>query len=171
MQPVILKYMNVLTSYMRRPTSFAVMILLPVFSLVLAGCSSLCVFGLGCSPSVEVRVEGEETMNGGNAASVVIYQLTNDTKFRTTPIEAFWKDDEAALGNEMIGRKREVLMYPLQLRFIDVSLEPKANFIAIAANLRNPESDSWRRIFAVEDVKNEILRVRVDENEVTVSIQ
>jgi type VI secretion system VasD/TssJ family lipoprotein len=163
--------MNVLISYMRRPTFVAVMILVPVLSLALTGCRSLCVFGLGCSPSVEVRVQGEEAMNGGNAASVVIYQLTNDTKFRTTPIEAFWKDDEAALGNEMIGRKREVLMYPLQLRFIDVSLEPKANFVAVAANLRNPESDSWRRIFPVEDIKNETLRVRVDENEVTVSIQ
>lgn len=156
---------------MRRHLALILALLVSASSLTLTGCGTLCVFGLGCSPSVDVQVKGEEDMNGGNAASVVIYQLSNDAKFRTTPIEAFWRDDEAALGDELVGRRREVLMYPLQIRFIEVDVEENTNFIAVAANLRNPEADAWRRIFPVKEVVGESVQVRVANTTLDITVE
>lgn len=156
---------------MHRHVTLILALLVSVSSLMFAGCGTLCVFGLGCSPSVDVQVQGEEEMNGGNAASVVIYQLSNDAKFRTTPIEEFWRDDEAALGDELVGRRREVLLYPLQIRFIEVAVEEKANFIAVAANLRNPEADGWRRIFPAKEVVGERVQVRVADTTLDITVE
>ena len=156
---------------MHRYRTLILALLIVALPLTLTGCSTLCVFGLGCSPSVDVQVKGEEEMNGGNAASVVIYQLSNDAKFRTTPIEEFWRDDEAALGDELVGRRREVLMYPLQIRFIEVEVEESTNFIAVAANLRNPEADAWRRIFPVKEVVGARVQVCVADTTLDITVE
>jgi type VI secretion system VasD/TssJ family lipoprotein len=110
-------------------------------------------------------------MNRGNAASVVIYQLSNDVKFRTAPIEEFWRDDEAALGDELVGRRREVLLYPLQVRLLETEIEENANFIAVAANLRNPKTDAWRRIFPTDEVVGERVQVHVAETMLDITVE
>lgn len=137
----------------------------------LAGCGTLCTFGLGCDPAVDVTVTGAADMNGGNAASVVVYQLSNDTNFRRTPIEAFWRNDGDALGDELVGRKREILLYPDEERTIEIALEEKANFIGIAANLREPEPDQWRRIYPVEEVEGEHTVIQVGANQLIVNVE
>ena len=156
---------------MHRHHTLILALLVVASLLTFTGCGTLCAFGLGCSPSVDVEVEGKEEMNGGNAASVVIYQLSNDAKFRITPIEEFWQDDEAALGDELVGRRREVLMYPLQMRFIEVAVEEKTNFIAVAANLRNPEADAWRRILPVKKVIGARVQVRVADTTLDITVE
>jgi len=116
-------------------------------------------------------MQGNENMNSGNAARLVIYQLSTDAGFRTTPVEAFWRDDKAALGDDLVGRRREVLLYPLQIRFMEVEVEDKANYIAIAANLRKTEGDGWRRIFRLEEVTGERVQIRVAERTLDVSVE
>ena len=157
--------------YINNYCTLIIVFIIVAFPLALTGCSTSCVIGIGCSPSVDVQVKGEKEMNGGNAASVVIYQLSNDAKFRTTPIEEFWRDDEAVLGDELVGRRREVLMYPLQIRFIEVEVEENTNFIAVAANLRNPEADAWRRIFPVKEVVGERVQVCVADTTLDITVE
>lgn len=154
-----------------RSASFVSLFVAACVLVALTGCGTLCPLGLGCDPSVDVRVSGSPDMNGGNAASVVIYQLSNDTNFRRTPIEAFWRDDGNALGDELVGRKREILLYPDERRAVEVDLEEKANFLGFAANLREPEPDRWRRIYPVADVEGERAVVQVGARELVVRIE
>jgi len=110
-------------------------------------------------------------MNGGNAARVVIYQLADDAAFRAASVDEFWQDDGSVLDDATVGRQRGLVLYPLEIRLIDVELEASTTFIAVAANLRYPEPGGWRHVFPVDDVTGKTLRVRVSEGDVVAVIQ
>ena len=110
-------------------------------------------------------------MNGGNAARVTIYQLADDAAFREASVEEFWQDEESVLDDAAMGRQRGLVLYPLEIRLIDVDLEASTKFIAVAANLRHPRPGAWRHVFPVDDVTGKTLRVRVSEGEVVAVVQ
>jgi type VI secretion system VasD/TssJ family lipoprotein len=107
-------------------------------------------------------------MNGGHGTRVMVIQLSGDVAFRNTPIEAFWGKGPSALREDLVGRRQEMLLFPLETRGMVVETDPQARFLAVAVNLRNPEADTWRWIRSVDDVRRDDLCVNVGERRVTV---
>lgn len=119
---------------------------------------------------MEMTVRGEANMNnGGNAAVVRIYQLTGDSNFMRTSIESFWENDEQALGDELIGPKEEILLYPNEERAIDLEIGEETRFVGIAADLRAPDPLQWRRVFNADELRGEQITVTVSEDRLNVS--
>lgn len=131
--------------------------------LVLIGCK-------GSQQATEMSVIGESDMNnGGNAAVVRIYQLSGDSNFTRASLETFWRDDEQALGTELIGAKQEILLYPEQERAIDLNLSDQTRYLGIAADLRAPDPVQWRQIFNAQELLGKQVNVRVGTDRLTVS--
>lgn len=126
----------------------------------------------GCSTSLEVTLVGNEAMNmGGNATVVKVYQLKGDGNFRSVPFSAFWQDDEAALGGELLETSRKVTVYPAaESRTIEFDLIDKAKHIGVAANLRKPDQEDWRFIHSTGKMGDEVV-VTVIENRIEVDVE
>jgi len=101
-----------------------------------------------------LSLEGSSSMNsGGNAAVVRVYQLASSTTFRQAPIESFWQDDEGLLGSDLVVPKVERTLYPDAVEEITLEIHENTRYIAIAADLRDPDADHWRQLFTVEEVE------------------
>lgn len=125
----------------------------------------------GCSNSLEVAFDGTETMNtGGNAAVVKVYQLKGDGNFQGVPFSTFWRDEEAALGGELLESPRKVTVYPGESRILEFELVDQTNHIGVAANLRSPDQDGWRYIHPVKEMGDEVV-VTVVENKIDVEVE
>lgn len=125
----------------------------------------------GCSGPLEMTIAGSPDLNsGGNAAVVRIYELSGDSNFRTTSIEAFWRDDEAALGSEYIDH-RQMLVYPDEVETISIEVKNETAFIGIAVDLRQPREDQWREIYPVDQLKGGDIAISVGSNSLTVNVQ
>ncbi len=134
----------------------------------------LCVLAfisVGCSESLTVAVSGSSTMNnGGNAAVVKVYQLKGDANFKKVPVSAFWRDDKSALKGDLLGSPRKVTLYPSDSTTIEFPLLESAQYIGVAANLRNPDREDWRSIHPVKGMGDEVF-VTVEEQRVVVDVE
>lgn len=118
---------------------------------------------------IQLHISGSPDMNsGGNAAIVRAYLLASDASFRRTNLEAFWQDDTAALGSDLIAPKREVLLYPGENEDIQLNMIPGVAYVGIAADLRNPDPNSWRVIYPVSELRGRRLIVTVGEDRLDV---
>lgn len=145
-----------------------------------AGCVTVLVLAVGliagCGRGAErppapvyLNVSGSADMNsGGNAAIVRVYLLASDASFRRTNLEAFWQDDAAALGSDLVGPKREILLYPGESEEIELNMIPGVSYIGIAADLRNPDPNSWREIYPVAELGNRRLNITIGEDRLDV---
>jgi type VI secretion system VasD/TssJ family lipoprotein len=70
-----------------------------------------------------------------------------------------------------VASRREVVLYPDESRTVELTLSDQANYVAVAANLRDPEPDAWRRVFPVDEVKGERLLVQVNAQTLDVTIE
>ncbi len=123
-------------------------------------------------PPLTVTVVGEEDLNGGgNAAVLRIYQLAGDANFQRAPVQAFWQNDEQALGGELISAKREVLLFPGSTEDVRIVIDDRAQFLAIAADLRDPDPDNWRAIYPVDAVRGKAMAVLVGDNRLFVRVE
>ena len=138
--------------------------------------------GLGCSrapqappppppPLMMTVVGGEDLNGGGNAAVLRIYQLSGDANFRRAPVQAFWQDDEQALGAELVSAKREVLLFPGSTETVQIDLADDAAFVAIAADLRDPDPENWRAIYPADEVRGQAVGVVVGEDRLFVRLE
>ncbi len=138
------------------------------------GCSAFPFFsGDDAPPTLRVTLTGQPDMNsGGNAAVVRIYQLSGASNFTRSPLEAFWRDDEAALGDELV-QKREVLLYPEQERSVVLEISEAAQFVGVAANLRNPNREAWRAIYSIPDLdlEEQGVVVSVGDDRITAAVE
>jgi type VI secretion system VasD/TssJ family lipoprotein len=107
---------------------------------------------------------------GGNAAVVKLYQLKGDGNFRSVPFSTFWRDDEAALGGELLEAPRKVTVYPADSSTIEFDLLDKAQHIGVAANLRKPDQDEWRFTHPVREMGDEVA-VTVTEDRIEVDVE
>ena len=136
--------------------------------LLMGGCSG--------SKALNMTVVGTPNLNstdetpGGNAAVVRIYQLSNDNKFRTVTLEAFWEDDRAALGNEMVSRQ-QLQLYPDSFERLEIELEETTRFIGVAADLRRPDHERWREVYALSDLMGKRITVEVSRDRVAITVQ
>lgn len=108
--------------------------------------------------------------NGGNAAVVKVYQLKGNTNFKRVPVSAFWRDDRKALGGELLGSPRKVTLYPSDSTTIEFELIKKAQYIGVAANLRDPDREDWRSIHPLEGMGDHV-SVTVEERRVAVNVE
>jgi len=114
---------------------------------------------------VLIAVDGLADMNaGGNAAIVRVYLLASDAGFRRTPIQDFWQDDAAALGSDLMGAKREVLLYPGDQETFQIEPVAGVAFVGIAADLREPDPNGWRVIYPVGDLRGRRLAITVNSD-------
>lgn len=132
----------------------------------------------GCSkkppapPTLTATIVGEADLNGGgNAAVVRLYPLAGDANFRRAPVQSFWQNDEAALGEELVSAKREVLLFPGTNEAVELPLDDRAQFVGIAADLRDPDPDHWRAIYPVDEVRGQNVSIRVGERRLFVRLE
>lgn len=87
----------------------------------------------------------------GTAVRVFLYELSDDSNFRSVEMATFFT--EGALGNDVIDR-REYRLFPDRREPIEV-IKPNDNtrFIGVAADMRCPDGDNWRRVYSVEELK------------------
>ena len=135
---------------------------------VLAGCS-----GGGAVPApdrdVAVALAGAPDMNaGGNAAVVRLYQLTGEAPFALVPLEEFWADDDAALGRTLVS-KREVLLYPEEVRAVPLVLDARTTHVGVAADFRSPGLDDWRAVLPAARVLTDGLGVLVADSALVIT--
>lgn len=143
----------------------------------------LLVGGIGCrrapmapqappEPPLTLTAVGGENLNGGgNAAVLRIYQLAGDANFRRAPVQQFWQNDEQALGAELVGTKREVLLFPGSSEVVQLEIEDDTEFVAVAADFRAPDQEGWRAIYPVEEVRGSAMSVLVGEDRLYVRVE
>lgn len=108
---------------------------------------------VGCGGPLEMVVSGESDLNsGGNAAVIRVYELSGTSNFRTTPLGQFWQDDQAALGDQYVNHQ-QFLLYPNQVERLTLDVSDETSHIGIAADLREPDENTWRTVYPVEDLK------------------
>lgn len=154
---------------MLRAVHSARLFLLLGLTVSLAGC-------FGRKPpaptALAVTVVGEADLNGGgNAAVMRIYQLAGDANFRRAPVQSFWQNDEAALADELLTGKREVLLFPGTTEVVEVVLDDRVQFVGFAADLRDPDPDHWRAIYPVDELQGQAVDVRVGEQRLFVRLE
>lgn len=147
---------------------FVAIVALLVAVPLLASCSRRPLEPPPPDPTV-VELTGTADMNaGGNAAIIRVYMLSSDAAFRRTPIQDFWQDDAAALGADLVGSKREVLLYPGDRESMQFVPGAEVAFIGFAADLRNPDPNAWRVIRPVDELRGRRVAVTVDVDRLTV---
>jgi len=111
----------------------------------------------GCGRTFDVVVSGRPAMNGGGHAAVVkIYQLRAADAFRAAPLSSFWRDDTDALGAELVASPRTLTVYPDTFTVAEIEVADEATYLAVAANLRNPDRDRWRSLHALDEIGDRV---------------
>ena len=153
----------------RRPSAPSRWLVLLTAMLLLGGCSS--------GPLVlNMKVAGTSNLNStddspeGKAAIVKIYQLSNDTNFRSVTLETFWQDERNALGNEVVS-SRQFRLYPNTDTTLRIEPAEMTRFIGVAANLRQPDHEAWRQVYALSQLEDKQIRVQVSKDRVAINIQ
>lgn len=140
---------------------------LAALALSLAACSGTP--DVSTQREVSVALAGAAGMNaGGNAVVVRVYQLTGDTPFALVPLEDFWASGDAALDGTLVS-KREVLLYPEEVRAVPLALEARTTHVGVAADFRSPSLDNWRAVFAADLVAAEGLGVLVGDSSLVIT--
>jgi type VI secretion system protein VasD len=145
---------------MNRYRSLYVHLFLPLLTLLVAS---------GCKSSeLEVRVMGEPAMT--NATRVRIYQLTGPSNFEAARFEDLFRDDDAALGSELL-HKQQVQIFPDQAQTLLLSPVDDAQYIGFAADVRQPEGEAWRSLREMRDVRGRQLNVIVGSGRLQVDVR
>ncbi|WP_420457084.1 type VI secretion system lipoprotein TssJ [Rubrivirga sp.] len=132
----------------------------------------------GCSGSgaarddardVTLAVAGAPGMNaGGNAAALQIFQLTDADPFTLVPVEEFWLGDDAVFAGTLVSR-REILLYPREVRAVPLVLDARTAYVGVAADFRSPSLDGWRAVFPASRVLAEGLGVLVGDDALAIT--
>lgn len=133
----------------------------------------------GNQARVRVTVEGSDDLNPdveGEPLSVVlrIYQLAERTSFVMTSPRQLWQGAEEALGDSLVSQ-RELIVLPGEQRVDMAMLDPKTQFVGVAAFFRNVVNDEWQVLFDAETLRedgllsaSEGVRLRLVEDRIEV---
>ena len=111
-----------------------------------------------------------EESTAGNAAVVRLYELSNETIFKSITIESFWRDDVAALGSELVASPQQFLLYPSEAKNLQFTPRPETRYIGVAADLRKPDLQNWRQIIPVEALMGKSLLIQVVRDRVVLNL-
>ena len=106
--------------------------------------------------------------SGGNAVVLQIYQLADADPFTLIPVEEFWLDGDDVFAGTVLSR-REVLLYPEEVRALDLTIEPSATHVGVAADFRAPSLDGWRVVLPASRVVANGLGVLVGNDSLVVT--
>lgn len=132
---------------------------------------SLCLLMVGgckSSSEVQVRVTGEPDMR--NATRVRIYQLSSQANFETARFVDLFRDDDAVLGAELL-QKEQVQIFPDQAQTLLIEPSQDAQYIGVAADVREPEGNAWRTIHEVRNVRGREMVVIVGTGRLLVEVR
>lgn len=122
-------------------------------------------------PSMRLTIAGQPELNaGGNAAVIKVYQLRGGTNFNTTPLQSFWQNDRTALSDDYVDHV-QLLLYPNESETVPLDLRAETQFIGIAADLRDPAQDGWRRIFSLDELRGKEVNVSVGADRLLVEVK
>jgi type VI secretion system VasD/TssJ family lipoprotein len=134
-------------------------------ALTTTGCGSI-----RRKPSMVVRMHGDSGMNAvdkrPNAAVVRVYQLTSRANFDRASRAALWRDDTAALGNELVA-KQELTLLPDAEESLKIALAKSTRFVAVAADFYNPDGEAWRVVYPAKSGKKPV-KIRLGERQLSV---
>lgn len=121
---------------------------------------------VACKGPMEVAVSfsPNSDMNGGNALQVVLFQLSSDEVFQNTPVDSFWESDNAVLIDDIVSAKLKITLFPDNPQLLTITPEKDATHIGIAANYRSPDTQGWRVIYSVEELKGKAVELTAEEN-------
>jgi type VI secretion system protein VasD len=93
--------------------------------------------GIIATPHINPEENGEP-----RPVQIRIYQLKGDALFRNASFEQIWKEDEAKLGKDLLG-KQEFPVYPDSRKAIEFERNPEAEFAVVAGLFRTPKGKQW----------------------------
>lgn len=133
-------------------------------SAALTGCSSGREAAAAEPRAVTLALAGAPGMNaGGNAAVLIVYQLTDAGPFTLVPLEEFWTSTDEVFGGTLVAT-REVVLYPQEVRAVPLVLDDRTTHVGIAADFRAPSLDGWRVVLPVARVLADGLGVMVGDD-------
>ena len=108
---------------------------------------------------VRVTVDAAAMVNpdvDGDPLSVVIriYQLSERAPFATASPRALWGDGKSVLGSSLISQ-REITVLPSEEKVDTSALDPKAQFIGVAAFYRNTVDGRWHVLFDADELRRD----------------
>ncbi|MDX1429599.1 MAG: hypothetical protein R3282_04890, partial [Rhodothermales bacterium] len=68
-------------------------------AIIAGSTAALLLTALGCKGPIELTLSGQQDLNGGNSATVVVYQLSSNAAFLRTPADVFWVNDDQVAPN------------------------------------------------------------------------
>ncbi len=89
------------------------------------------------APVINPTLEGEP-----RPVQMRIYQLKDDVRLQSATFEQVWKDDAAALPNDILKRD-DIFVYPNTRTDVKFDRDPAAQQVVGAALFRNPKGRSW----------------------------
>ncbi|NNE35705.1 MAG: type VI secretion system lipoprotein TssJ [Rhodothermales bacterium] len=138
---------------------------------IIAGSTAvLLLTAVGCKGPIELTLSGQQDLNGGNSATDVVYQLTSNATFLRTPADVFWVNDDQVLAGELVGAKQTVVLFPGESEEVEVKLNRGSRFLGVAANLRNPDPQHWKAVYAADEVKGKRMSVSVGHDRLFVQL-
>lgn len=113
----------------------------------------------GNQERVRVSVDSDAMVNpdvDGDPLSVVvrIYQLSEQAPFATASPRQLWSDGRSVLGDSLVSQ-REITLLPDQQKVDVASLDPKTQFVGVAAFFRNTVDDRWHVVFDADELRND----------------
>jgi len=104
----------------------------------------------GCGNLVKVDAVSDKFLNNVGVESALpvvvrVYQLSDDTAFKSAAFRDLWKRDTEVLGSSLLSSK-EIVMRPDSKENISVPLDERTKFVAGFALFRNPDGAKWRFI-------------------------
>ena len=109
----------------------------------------------GCGNLVKVGVKSDKNLNTVGASAplpvvVRVYQLSDDTAFKSAGFRDLWKRDAEVLGSALLSTK-EIVMQPGSSENVSFPLDAKTKFVAGIAVFRNADAAKWNFIEPVSD--------------------
>lgn len=132
--------------------------------------------GCGGPRPLAVSVVGTPQLNScsegatANVAVVHVYYLTGTSNFQDATRESFWRDDKAALGDELV-RSEQITLYPDQVQHLEIEPDESYQYIGVAADLRCPNEEQWRQVKSVEELRGKDVSIEVGADRVSLITQ
>ena len=94
--------------------------------------------------------------NEVHPVSIFVYQLKNDTGFRHSTSESFWRDDVKAIGREDLLDKRQITVHPGESVRLALDINKATKYLGVAADFCKPDKEGWRYVYTLESASGDL---------------
>ncbi len=134
----------------------------PTAVLLAAACA---LFVAGCG-NATTRIRGVTPLNLNDAnestpVAVRIFPLRADSKFRGAAFETLWIDPAAVLGDDLLGKPQQVMVFPGQPndapQQVTVADSSSANFIGVMGLYRKSDGLPRTVVLPIQDADRRVI--------------